>query len=288
MDLVNGLANAVFGAVLSPLEAMGEEVAIIVTSGIFGVLALLAFKHISWQAGIAGTKDKIKGHLIEIRIYQDDLVVVGKSVGKILLRNFQYLGLNFGPFVPLAVPFVIVAAQLVVRYAFDPLPVLSAQEAAEVEELPPGAGTMLELQMSAGHEAEVADVMVELPAGLVATSPVVRAPSDGRLFVEFVAVEGGEWTIGFDLADGTRLEKIVAAGEVRPRVMQPERVASFWSAWLWPAEETLPSAVERVHFLYPERSLAYLPDGPLGVLVGLVLWSMLFGLAALKPLGVQI
>ena len=107
MDALNGLATAIFGVITKPLEMIGgEEFSIAIISGVFGVLALLAFKHISWQAGIKGTKDRIKGHLIEIRIYQDDLAVVFMSVVKVVLRNFQYLGLNFGPIVPLFAIFV--------------------------------------------------------------------------------------------------------------------------------------------------------------------------------------
>jgi hypothetical protein len=97
-------------------------------SGVFGVLALIAFKHISWQKGIKAAKDRIKGHMIEIRIYQDDLVVVGQSVLKILGRNLQYVTLNFGPFIPLAIPFVFVMAQFVVRYAYDPVPVTPTEQ----------------------------------------------------------------------------------------------------------------------------------------------------------------
>ena len=74
----------------------------------------------SAQRRIKAAKNKIKGHLIEIRIYQDDLAIVGRAIVKVLLRNFQYLGLNLLPFVPLSIPFVIVLAQLVVRYGYAP------------------------------------------------------------------------------------------------------------------------------------------------------------------------
>ncbi|MEL6906100.1 MAG: hypothetical protein AAFP22_11875, partial [Planctomycetota bacterium] len=123
MNAVNRAVTTLFDVLLTPLEAIGDEFALIVVSGVFGVLALVIFKQISWQKGIKATKDKIKAHLIEIRIYQDDLGVVAKAIGKILLRNLQYVTLNFGPFIPLAVPFAFVAAQLVVRYGFEPAPV---------------------------------------------------------------------------------------------------------------------------------------------------------------------
>ena len=45
-----------------------------------------------------------------------------KAIGKVLWHNMRYVCLNFGPFIPLARPFALVAGQLVSRYAFEPLP----------------------------------------------------------------------------------------------------------------------------------------------------------------------
>jgi hypothetical protein len=157
-------------------------------SGVFGILALLLFKQVSWQAGIKTTKDRIKGHMISIRIYQDDLGIVFGSVVKIVLRNFQYLGLNFGPILPLFAPFLLVASQLIVRYAFDPLPVV---DAAKAEQMLPGRGRMLEVRMKSGHGDEVSRLGVHLPAHLKALSPLVRNARDGVAVMEFVAVAPG-------------------------------------------------------------------------------------------------
>ena len=52
MDAINSAVTALFDVILTPLEAVSEEFALIVVSGVFGVLALWAFKHISWQKGI--------------------------------------------------------------------------------------------------------------------------------------------------------------------------------------------------------------------------------------------
>ena len=115
MNSINNFMNSVFDVVLTPLEWLGTSWALIIASGVFGIVALVGFKYISYQQGIKASKDKIKGHMIAIRIYQDDLVVVSQSVVKVLLRNMQYLGLNFGPFIPLAIPFVFVIAQFATR-----------------------------------------------------------------------------------------------------------------------------------------------------------------------------
>lgn len=287
MDLVNRATSSLFDVLLTPFELMGAELSLIVVSGLFGILALIVFKHISWQDGIRHVKDRIKGHMIAIRIYQDDLGIVLRSVLRVLGRNFQYLGLNFGPILPLFVPFALVAAQLVVRYGFDPLPVVPEER---LERMLPGQGTMVHVEMKKGREREVQELSLVLPEGLVATSPLVRSPSDGLAFQEVVAIESLEGEIGLLIGGRSVGSKDVHAGQDRPRRLQPERVSGFWSAWLWPAEATFPddSPVAAVRFEYPEHDLRWLPDGPLGVILVFFGASILFGLVVLKPLGIQI
>lgn len=297
MNAVNSALSGLFDLVLAPFELIGNRTALVIVSGVFGVLALLAFKYISWQRGIKTAKDKIKAHMIEIRLYQDDLVVVGQAVGKVLWRNLQYVALNFGPFIPLAFPFFLVAAQFVVRYAYDPVPVMPAGEA-----LLAGRGTLVEVELKGAHLAEVAGLEVHLPAGLVPVSPLVRAPGAGRAFQEVIAVAAGQHEIVFELPDGaggvTRETKLFAAGEAARR-MQPRRVeAGSWyklndpdaCSLLWPAEPgfSADSPFHSIAIAYPYRDLGWMPSGEIGILIVLVLASMLFGFLALKPLGVQI
>lgn len=287
MNSIHRILGAIFDAVLTPFEWLGDVFALVVVSGIFGVLALLVFKQISWQAGIKATKDKIKGHMIAIRLYQDDLRVVFGSVIKILLRNFQYLGLNFGPILPLFVPFVLIAAQLVVRYGFDPLPVHSE---SELSSMLPGKCTELEIRMKRGQEAEVSSLVIELPAHLRALSPLARNERDGIAVIEFAAVEPGEGQIELKVAGRAAGGKWVVAGTEAARSMQPERVSGFLASWLWPAEPTLPedSPIDLIRFSYPSRELGYLPGGPFGVLLTFFLASIVFGIVILKPLNIQI
>ena len=68
MNAINRATSSIFDVLLTPFELLGPEISLILVSGLFGILALLVFKQISWQAGIKQTKDKIKGHMIAIRI----------------------------------------------------------------------------------------------------------------------------------------------------------------------------------------------------------------------------
>lgn len=301
MNAINGALTGLFDVLLTPLEAVGREFALIVVSGIFGVLALLVFKHISWQKGIKATKDKIKGHMIEIRLYQDDLGVVSKAIGKVLGRNVQYLALNFGPFVPLALPFAFVAAQMVVRYGLEPV-----QAEAQPGALLAGEGVTLEIELDEERKREARDVEVILPDGVEPVSKLVRVPAEGLVYQEVVATRPGSFDLTVVLGDHREVKTLHArsAGggasseEPSPRTLQGERTGSWLTALLWPAEDTLPasSGMARIsfgysdtEFGYPEADLGWLPGkGPVWVLIWFVVASMAFGVAALKPLGVTI
>ena len=278
--------SLVFNWALSPLELLGNATSLILASGVFGVIALLCFKQISWQRGIRLTKDKIKGHMIAIRIYQDDLGIVIGSVGKVLLWNFQYLGLNIVPIVPLFAPFLLVASQLVVRYAFAPLPLLSERDVASV----PGTAVMVEVRMKEGREAEVSQLALELPPILKALSPLACNAKDGVAVLEFGAVQSGTADIVLRVDGKDVGTKSVSAGTASSRLMQPERVSGFWESWLWPAEPTFStdSPVDSVRFVYPDRDLGFLPGGAVGVLLTFFVASIVFGVVLLKPLNIQI
>jgi hypothetical protein len=286
MNALNGAATAVFDVLMKAFDWLGPAPALVLVSGLFGILALIAFKHLSFQRGIKSVKDKIKGAMIEIRIYQNDLGIVARAVGKVLGRNLQYLGLNFGPILPLLVPFTLVAAQLVVRNAFAPLPVHDETRDPWL----PGRGHVVTVELAEEARALAADVDVVLPSTLALRSQIVRSTAKGRIWFEVVATGSGVETIGLRTPDGALVTKAVVTGDAPlPRTMQPERTASFWAAWLWPAEDTLAGTpFARIAFVYPERDLPYLPDGPVGILLVFLVASMAFGFAVLKPLGITI
>jgi len=285
MNALNRTVTAVFDVVLQPFELLGSAWSLVLVSGVFGVLALFLFKHVSAQKRIAAVKNRIKGHLIEIRIWQDDLGIVARSTGKVLLRNFQYLGLNLLPFVPLSIPFVFVLAQLVVRYAYAPIEVHEQRSVMLA-----GAGTTLEIELDDSVAARASEIVVRVPVGLEAVSPLVRIPREGRAFQEFVARASGDYEISVEIPGLGSATKRVVAGDVASRTMQPLRASGFLDNLLWPAEPSFEagSPFTKIAITYPDRDLGWLPSGPGGVVISFLLASMVFGALAIKPLKVTI
>ncbi|HPF15182.1 MAG TPA: hypothetical protein PLJ12_13010 [Planctomycetota bacterium] len=275
MNAVHRLVTRLFDLLVGPFERFGSEWVILGVGAVFGVLALWVFKHISPQRAIRASKERIKGHLIEIRLYQDDLRLVSRAIGKVLWTNLKYLGLNVLPFVPLSMPFALIAGQLVVRYGFEPIPV-HAEGAAPLA----GSGITVRFEMAPEIGERLREVRVVLPEGLVAGSPLVKSPEQGLAFQEIFAVAQGLHEIQVELGEA-RSSKMVWSGPPEvlglPRVpLQPLRV-SGWEQILWPAEAGLHGdpLLRRIEFAYPESRLGWLPGhGPVYVLVWFLVASM--------------
>jgi hypothetical protein len=284
MNALNHVVTAVFDVLLWPLDRLGRGPALVIAAAVFGVLALIAFKHLSRQKAIARVKDEIKAHLIEIRIYSDDPRIFLRAIGLTLWANLRYLTLNLLPFVPLSIPFTLVIAQCVVRYAFDPIPLRAGDT-----HLLAGQGATLRVTLERGAAARATELVVTYPDGLRPVSPLVRIAGEGAAFQEFIATRSGSYDITFTLG-AESATKHVDAGDVTPRTMQAERASDFWSTVLWPAEDSFPSGspFRRIAFEYPDADLGWLSSGPGGVLLVFLVSSMLFGALAIKPLKIQI
>lgn len=285
MNALNHAVNALFDVLLWPFDQLGRPAALVLASGVFGVLALLAFKHVSPQRAIKAAKDRIKARLIEIRIYQDDLRLVGRAILGVLGRNLQYLGLNLLPFVPLAIPFVFVLAQFVVRYGFDPVPLHASSERWLA-----GAGTTISIELKREHAADVRELTIGYSEGVRPVSPLVRVPSEGRAYQEIAVSRDGEHEIAIRIGSAPVETKRLVAGDAHVRAVQGSRGSGVIDAWLWPAEDGFDatSPLARVSFDYPDSDLGWLPGGPGGVVIVFLVSSMLFGALAIKPLRVQI
>lgn len=86
-----------------------------------GVGMAYVFKLTSSQKAIKRKKDRLKARILEMRLYQDDLVLIFKGLSGALKGNFAYLGTIFVPFLIILIPVGVVFMQLDQRYSRAPL-----------------------------------------------------------------------------------------------------------------------------------------------------------------------
>ncbi len=279
MDRFNAVTSAVFDVLLAPL---GEEHAwfdLVFWSVAGGIVALIVYKYVSNQRGIQRAKNAIKVHLLEIRLFKEDIAEVLGATAKILLKNGLYLGHNMLPLLVMIVPMMTILFQLEAHYAFDPLPVGSVNLLTlELDTSRPGVPD------TATGLAEA--VRLEMPTGLSLDAPPVRT-ADGKVAWRFRAERAGDYVVPIHVGEEL-VEKRIAVGGP-PRKVPVLRTKTL-EAFLYPAEAALPadSAAESVRLRYPDRDLGWLPGGEMGVLATFFGLSILSGFALKGLFGVTL
>jgi hypothetical protein len=272
MQTWNDFSSAVFDVVLAPFGHGPAWFDLLLWPVLAGVLALFVYKRVSNQAGIAREKQRIAAHLYEVRLFRHDPVAVLGATGRVLVRNAAYLGHNLLPLVVLLVPMLAILAQLEANYAFDPVPV--------------GSVDLLEVKLDPRSRASAREVTLELPAGVALDAPPVRTP-DGEIFWRLRAEAEGDHVLTLRLGSES-LTKTWAVGGPHRKV--PVVRTKSWEAFLYPGEPALArsSPVHTVALTYPERELAWLPGGELGILATFFGLSLLAGFALKGRFGVTL
>src|SRR5262249_34989792 len=130
------------------------------------------------------------------------------------------------------------------------------------------------------------DVRLELPDGVALDAPPVHT-ADGEIFWRLRAVAPGDHVLRIHVGDRV-IEKGFAVGGP-PRKVPVMRTKS-WEALLYPAEQGLPakSPLYSVDLPYPDRPLAFFPDGERGILVWFLVASLAAGFALKNRFGVTL
>ena len=121
MNTINAILNFLFEAVFYPFQSFPPIWGLFFISVLTGVLMLLVFKRISNQEGIRRIKNRIKAHLLEMRLYKDDIRLSFRVMGALLIDNFKYLTFALRPMLVLMIPVLLILIHTGTRYAQRPL-----------------------------------------------------------------------------------------------------------------------------------------------------------------------
>jgi uncharacterized membrane protein (DUF106 family) len=266
MHVVNLVFGGLVGLVLWPFRALSPWAGMAALSLLTALLMLAVFKLTSDQAAVRKAKDAIKAHLLEMRLYKDNLRVSLGAQGGILKANLRYAAANLRPLLVMIVPLVLILAQMSLWYDRAPLR--------------PGEETLLKVLLDEGSDPAGISIALEPVSNLVIDSPAVRIPDDHEVVWRLRAIESGTGRVLLT-AGGRTIEKAVAVGG-RPlnRVSSVASRGSFWKRLLHPGEPPLPGGtpIRSIEVLYPAKKLAAFG---LGVhwLVAYFVLSLVFGFA---------
>jgi uncharacterized membrane protein (DUF106 family) len=266
MPIVNVVFGGLVGAILWPFRSLSPWFGLTAVSLLTALLMLEVYKLTSNQAAIRRAKDRIKAHLLELRLYKDNMRVTLSAQAAILRANLAYMGANLRPLAVMIIPLVLVLAQL--SLWFDRAP------------LAPGQETLVKVGFDKAVDPMTLDLALDPPPGIEITSPAVRIADEPEAVWRLKAVSPGAGRLVVRVGR-LSVEKSVAVGGGRlDRVSALASRGSFWKRVLYPGEPPLPAAtpVRSVEILYPAARLTAF-GLQIHWLVAYLVLSIVFGFA---------
>jgi hypothetical protein len=218
VNVISNIITKFFNVILFPF---GEHhsLALIVLSLVLGVAMAYMFKITSNQKKIKQSKDRFKARVLEMRVYQDDLVAIFKALFGAFISNFYYLRHSLKPILFLIVPVVIVVIQADARFSRV--------------HLKPGDVTILELSLRDGVNPLEMDVSLAGGSGYQLDARPVRVADPPEVNWRLHVASAGM----HDLAVAVGSERFALPLVAQARhgcIAHTREASSFWEPLIHP------------------------------------------------------
>ncbi len=234
--------NQVFDLLFRPFRSLHPLYALVVFSALTGILLVLVFRYTSNQKEIRRVKDRIQAHVLEVRLFQDQLRVVLAAYPRILFWTAAYLRHSLKPLAIMVVPLVLLFVQLELRLGCLPLH--------------PQETFLVKAKLATPDSLD--QVSLRLPDGLRLTAPPLRIPAEKEIDWRVQAEKHGQFAVDVVLA-GDAFSKHVSVADQIHRLSTTRVRASLLGQLLYPGEPPLPAAgpLDSIEVGYPRRSVNF-------------------------------
>jgi hypothetical protein len=215
---------------------------VLAISIVIGFLMVVVFRYTSDQKAIGRAKDRLKAHLLAVRLFQDQLPVVMRAYGKILRGTGSYLRLAFTPFLIAILPVTFLIVQLDRYFGWMPLQ--------------PAQAFLVEARLE--DPAALNEASLQLPPELSSSAPAVHVPQEKEVVWRVVAARAGEYNIQITAAGQTVSKQVVVAPGLA-RVSPVRLKDDFWERVLTSGEPALAdnSPVRSIAINDPAREISF-------------------------------
>ena len=275
MWIFNSAFGKLFDILFLPFRSMSPWIGMILISFLTGLLMLFVFKWTSNQQGIQKVKNKIKAHLLELRLFKDSLGQSLRSQGNILKCNLRYISYSFKPMLVMIVPLILILVQLNFWFGY--------------ESLRPNESAILKITLADDQNPLETQITVQPSSGLVMETPPLRIEESHEINWRFVATQEGIQR--FDVTiDGTTVSKRVSVAQKPLSKISPLKPGKkILDQVLYPTEAPVDSRlpIQKIEIQYPSKNMNLLGWGIHWIIVYFVL-SIVFGFAFKGVFKVQI
>jgi hypothetical protein len=238
MDATATVITQIVDVLVLPFGRTHHTLQLVWLSLLTGLGMAYVFKLTSSQKAIKRTKDRVKARILEMRLYQDDLVLIFKGLSGALKGNFAYLGTIFVPFLIIIVPVAIIFMQLDQRYSRA--------------SLTPGSTVLLSAQLKEGFDPFQTGVDLTRTEGVTVQGKPARDAATRETIWELRVDSTDTHTLTL-YAKGTTYSFPLVAEESYRMIGHERSAAGIFEPLLHPGLPPIPAAspLQRVRVEYP-------------------------------------
>lgn len=264
-----------FDLLFRPLHFLGPFWSLTLLSLLTGLFMVWIFGRVSDQAAIVRIRNTIRGNLIAVRLFQNDIRVFLSIQARILRDTLTYMRYSLKPMLILMIPLILIIVQLHLHYHYRPI---GKNEKTLVT---------ARFLKNALPEAP-SKVALVVPDGITVETPGVWVPSEREISWRIRADKEGTYKVGV-VSQGHETEKELIVGSGWGSVSPIRFGRRFLDLLLYPKEPPIDpnSGIESVGVIYPELDIRFLGIG-VDWLVAFFVLSIAFGFATKGLLGVQV
>ncbi len=275
MWVINSALGKFFEFLFFPFKNSGPWPGMILVSFLTAVFMLFVFRFTSNQEGIREVKNKIKAHLLEIRLFKDSLSLSLEAQGKILLYNLKYLSYSLKPLLVMIIPLLLILSQLNLWFGCKPLT--------------PGERTLLKVKVKENAEVSDLDFVLELPSGLEAETPPLRIDAENEMNWSMKAKENGSQALILKVNGKSISKRVEVSPKSLTKVSRIKVRRNFFDELFNPGEKPIPPELplKKIEVTYPAKSMSLFGWHIHWVIVYFAL-SIVFGFSFRRLLKVEI
>ena len=232
-----------FDLLLAPFAKLPPFWGILFLSLLTSLFVLAVYRAVSKPQKVRDTKNRIKAHILAIRLYRDFWKVIIVSFFKSLYYTGKYFVLNLFPLLLVLPLMFLLFVQMDIRYGMRPF------RAGE------------DITVKAVFNNDISAVNAEMQPNAffrAAMNPVVIKALK-EIDWKLKAGTNGITTIAIRV-DGTTVGKNLVIGEKMTALSNKKMTASSPEHFIYPAEKLLaaPASLKYVHIQYPARRIGFL------------------------------
>lgn len=242
----NSVFGKIFGLIFYPFRSLSPWAGMILVSFLTGLLMLFVFRYTSNQKGIKTVKNKIKAHLLELRLFKNSLSISFKAQGNILRLNLRYITYSAKPMLVMIVPIILILIQLNFWFAYSPLT--------------PGQAAICKVKLKEGHSPMETDVILKPSSGIIVETPPLRIEEDREIDWRFSPKEKGLQLLTIEVGSQAVTKTLLVGGRLLNRISPVKVQNRFLDEMLYPTERPLPtdSPIQSIEITYPSLRMEVL------------------------------